>query len=236
MTAGSPRKPGMSRDDLFAVNSSVVKAVSAATARFSPEAVLILVTNPLDVMCYLAWETSGFPPKRVVGQAGILDSARLRYFIGEALGVSPLDVSALTLGGHGDTMLPLARYATVGGIPINQLLDKQEIARIVERTANGGAEIVNHLKTGSASLAPGAAAALMAESIVLDLKRVCACSAHLDGEYGCHDIFMGVPVVLGAGGVERIIEAKLDLEQKDAFLASADAVRKGIEKLHGDKK
>jgi len=231
ITAGSPRKPGMSREDLFAVNSTVIRSVVSEVARFSPQAILILVTNPLDVMCCLAKDVSGFPRERVFGQAGALDSARLRYFIGEAVGVSPLDVSAITLGGHGDTMLPLAQYATVGGIPVNQLLPSKKLAEIVERTARGGAEIVNCLKTGSASLAPGAAAAHMARSVLRDLKRVYPCSAWLEGEYGCRDVFMGVPVVLGARGIEKIIEVKLDSSERDSFLASAEAVKRGMERL-----
>ncbi len=231
VTAGSPRKPGMSRDDLLSVNAAVIRSVVSETVRLSPDAVLILVTNPLDALCHLAWRVSGFSPGRVVGQAGILDSARLRFFLGEALGVSPLDVSAVTLGGHGDSMLPLIRSATAGGIPVSRLLAPEKLREIIQRTAGAGAEIVGHLKTGGACLAPGAAAAAMAEAVVRDQKRIYPCSAYLDGQYGLRDIFMGVPVVLGANGVERILEADLDAEEREAFSASAAAVRQTLAKL-----
>ena len=231
ITAGSPRKPGMSRDDLFTTNSAVITKVVREVAKYSPRAVLILVTNPLDLMSYLAWKVSGFPPERVLGQAGILDSARLRYFIGEELNISPRDVTALTLGGHGDTMLPLIRFATVGGIPVSQLLGKKKLEAIVERTRNGGAEIVTYLQKGSASQAPAEAAALMTESVIRDQNRLLPCSVYLQGEYGLRGIFMGVPVVIGAGGREKIVEVKLNREERSAFLKSARSVRAGIKKI-----
>ncbi len=231
ITAGSPRKPGMSRQDLLEINSAVITKVVQKTAKYSPEAVLILVTNPLDLMCYLAWKTSGFTPERVLGQAGILDSARLRCFLAKELDISPRDVSALTLGGHGDTMVPLIRFATAGGVPVSQLLSRKKLDRIVERTRNGGAEIVSYLRTGSAFQAPGEAAALMAESVIRHQRRILPCSVHLQGEYGLRGIFMGVPVIIGSGGREKIIELKLNREERSAFLKSARAVRAGIKRL-----
>lgn len=231
ITAGSPRKPGMSRADLLSINSAVIKEVVRKVAEYSPRATLILITNPLDLICYLAWKVSGFPPERILGQAGILDSARLRYFIGTELDISPGDVTALTLGGHGDSMVPLIRSATAGGVPVSRLLGKKKLAEIVERTRNGGAEIVSYLRRGSAFQAPAAAAALMAESVIRDHKRLLPCSVYLRGEYGLRGIFMGVPVIIGAGGRERIIKTELNREERSAFLKSARSVRAGIKKL-----
>lgn len=225
ITAGSPRKPGMSRADLVNVNAGIVRAVTEQAVRHSPDAFIVVLTNPLDVMAYVAYKVSGFPRSRVIGQSGVLDSTRFRAFIAMELGVSVEDVHALVLGGHGDSMVPLVRCAHVGGIPLSELLPPETIARLVERTRHGGAEIVNLLKTGSAFYAPGAAVAQMVEAIVRDKKRVLAASAYLDGEYGERGIFMGVPVVLGAGGIERIIEVELTEEERAAFARSAAEVR-----------
>lgn len=217
ITAGIPRKPGMSRDELLAVNAGIVKSAAENIKKYSPSAIVIVVTNPLDAMVYAAWKVTGFEPRRVIGMAGVLDSARMRHFIAEAVGVSVEDVTAFVMGGHGDTMVPLMRYASVGGVPVTDLLPKEKIDAIVERTKNGGAEIVSLLKTGSAYYAPAAAVAAMVESILRDKKRVLPCAAYLDGEYGVNGLFIGVPVVLGKNGVERIIEVKLNEEEKAAF-------------------
>lgn len=217
ITAGMPRKPGMSRDELLAVNAGIVKTASENIKKYSPRAIIIVVTNPLDAMVYVAWKTTGFEPQRVIGMAGVLDSARMRHFIAEAVGVSVEDVTAFVMGGHGDTMIPVTRFANVGGVPLADLLPKEKIDAIVERTRNGGAEIVGLLKTGSAYYAPAASVVAMVESILLDKKRVLPCAAYLNGEYGVKGLFIGVPVVLGKNGVERIIEVKLNEEEKAAF-------------------
>lgn len=225
ITAGIPRKPGMSRDDLLSTNAKIMKNVTQEVAKLSPDAVLIIVSNPLDAMCHVAYETSGFPKNRVIGMAGVLDSARFRTFIAMELNVSVENITAFVLGGHGDTMVPLPRYSTVAGIPITELLPQERINALVKRTANGGAEIVGLLKTGSAFYAPASAAVEMAESILKDKKKILPCAAYLEGEYGYNDLFMGVPVKLGANGVEEVIEITLLDEEKVALDKSADAVK-----------
>jgi malate dehydrogenase len=225
ITAGIPRKPGMSRDDLISTNAGIMKTVTTQIAERSPNAVLIIVSNPLDAMCHVAYEASGFPKNRVIGMAGVLDSARFRAFIAMELNVSVENTHAFVLGGHGDTMVPLPRYSTVAGIPITELMSKDRIDAIVDRTANGGAEIVRLLKTGSAYYAPASAAVEMAESILKDKKKILPCAAYLEGEYGIHDLFIGVPVKLGAGGVEAIIEIALTEEETAALMKSAEAVQ-----------
>ena len=225
ITAGIPRKPGMSRDDLISTNAGIVKNVTRQTVEMSPDAVLIIVSNPLDAMCHVAFEASGFPKNRVIGMAGVLDSARFRAFIAMELNVSVENTTAFVLGGHGDTMVPLPRYSTVAGIPITELMPKDRIDAIVERTANGGAEIVSLLKTGSAFYAPASAAVEMAESILKDKKKILPCATYLEGEYGIHGLFIGVPVKLGSSGVEEVIEITLTEEEKQALEKSADAVR-----------
>jgi malate dehydrogenase len=231
ITAGIPRKPGMSRDDLLNINAGIMKTVTEEVAKRSPDAILIIVSNPLDAMCHVAYETSGFPKNRVIGMAGVLDSARFRSFIATELNVSVENTTAFVLGGHGDTMVPLPRYSTVAGIPITELLSKERIDALVERTANGGAEIVSLLKTGSAFYAPASAAVEMAESILKDKKKILPCAAFLKGEYGFNDLFIGVPVKLGTNGVEEIIEITLTAEEKAALEKSADAVRELKEAL-----
>ncbi len=231
VTAGFPRKPGMTRDDLLFKNAEVVQAVTQEVARRSPNAILIMVTNPLDAMVQLAWKVSGFPPQRVMGMAGILDSARFRTFIAIELGVSVENVTAFVLGGHGDTMVPLPRYSTVAGIPITELLPRDKIDAIVKRTANGGAEIVALLKSGSAFYAPAAATVEMVEAILRDKKKILPCAAYLDGQYGVKGVYVGVPVKLGRKGVEQVIEIKLTPEEDAAFKKSAAAVRELVEKL-----
>jgi malate dehydrogenase len=225
VTAGVARKPGMSRDDLLRVNYDVVKSVVERSVAVSPDAVVIVVTNPVDVMTYVAWKVSGLPSHRVFGQAGVLDSARFCTFIAEELGVSPRDVSALVLGGHGDQMVPLVRYAHVGGIPVTHFVGPERLAEIVQRTRVGGGEIVELLKSGSAYYAPGASAAAMVQAVLQDQKRVLATVAYLDGQYGQRDIYIGVPAVLGAGGVERVIELDLTPEEQAMFQRSVEAVR-----------
>jgi len=224
-TAGFPRKPGMSRDDLLWANYDVVKATVEQAVKHSPDAILIVVTNPLDAMCHVAYEVSGFPKNRVMGMAGVLDTARFRTFIAQELKVSVEDVVAFVLGGHGDTMVPLVRYTSVAGIPISDLLDEETIQRLVKRTRDGGAEIVKYLKTGSAYYAPAAGTVQMVESILKDKKRVLPCSVLLEGEYGIQGLFVGVPVKLGAGGVEKIFEIRLTEDEKAALLKSAGAVQ-----------
>ncbi|MBU2621103.1 MAG: malate dehydrogenase [Proteobacteria bacterium] len=224
ITAGIPRKPGMSRDDLISTNAGIVKNVTKQVAALSPNAVIIIVSNPLDAMCHVAYEASGFPKSRVIGMAGVLDSARFRAFIAMELNVSVENTHAFVLGGHGDTMVPLPRYSTVAGIPITELLSKDRIEALVKRTASGGAEIVSLLKTGSAYYAPASAAVEMAESILKDKKKILPCAAYLEGEYGINGLFIGVPVKLGAKGVEEIIQIKLTDEEKAALKKSADAV------------
>jgi malate dehydrogenase len=230
VTAGIPRKPGMSRDDLISTNAGVVKSVAENIKRHCPEAFVIVITNPLDAMVWVMQKVSGLPPAKVVGMAGVLDSARFRYFLAEDLGVSVEDVTAFVLGGHGDSMVPLARYSTVAGIPLPDLVKmgwttQARIDAIVQRTRNGGAEIVGLLKSGSAFYAPAASAISMAESYLKDKRRVVPCAAHLSGEYGVEDLYVGVPVVLGAGGVERIVEIELDEAERAAFDKSVAAVR-----------
>ncbi len=225
ITAGIPRKPGMSRDDLLSTNAGIMKNVTQQVVERSPDAVIIVVSNPLDAMCHVAYETSGFPKNRVMGMAGVLDSARFRTFISMELDVSVENTTAFVLGGHGDTMVPLPRYSTVAGIPITELLSKERIDALVNRTATGGAEIVGLLKTGSAYYAPASAAVEMAESILKDKKKILPCAAYLEGEYGINDLFVGVPVKLGANGIEEIIEITLTKEENAALEKSADAVR-----------
>jgi malate dehydrogenase len=225
ITAGIPRKPGMSRDDLISTNAGIVRNVTQEVASRSPEAIIIIVSNPLDAMCHVAYDTCGFPKKRVIGMAGVLDSARFRAFISMELDVSVENTHAFVLGGHGDTMVPLPRYSTVAGIPITELLAKDRIDALVERTRNGGAEIVGLLKTGSAYYAPASAAVEMAESILKDKKKILPCAVYLQGEYGIQDLFIGVPVKLGAEGAEEIIEITLTEEEQQALQKSADAVQ-----------
>lgn len=225
VTAGIARKPGMSRDDLIATNTKIVSSVAEQVARFSPNAVMIVVSNPLDAMVYVAWKASGFPTKRIIGQAGVLDTARFRSFLAQEIGCSVEDVQALLLGGHGDDMVPLARYTFAGGIPITQLVKKDRLDAIIDRARKGGAEIVALLKTGSAYYAPAAATVQMAESIIRDKKRILPCAAYCDKEYGVGGYFVGVPVVLGSEGVERIIEIELDNDERKMFQSSVDHVK-----------
>ena len=231
ITAGMARKPGMTRDDLLFKNAEIVGSVVEQVARRSPHSILLLVTNPLDAMVQLAWKKSGFPAERVVGMAGVLDSARFRTFIARELNVSVENVTAFVLGGHGDTMVPLPRYSTVAGIPITDLLPKETIDALVTRTANGGAEIVNYLKSGSAYYAPGAAAVEMVEAILKDKKKILPCAAYLNGQYGVRGLYVGVPVKLGRAGVEQIIEIALRPDEQAAFDKSAAAVRELVDKL-----
>jgi malate dehydrogenase len=231
VTSGLARQPGMSRDDLLAKNAGIVRSVVEQAVRHSPDTILVIVTNPLDAMCHVALQASGFPRERVLGMAGVLDSARFRTFIALELGVSVQDTHAFVLGGHGDTMVPLPRYSTVAGIPITELMSPERVEALVDRTRNGGAEIVALLKTGSAYYAPAASTFEMVEAILLDRKRVLPCAAYLQGEYGTDGLFVGVPVVLGAGGMERIIEISLTDEEQSAFNASAGAVQELVEKL-----
>lgn len=225
ITAGIARKPGMSRDDLLNTNAGIVKSVGEQIKKTSPNAIVIVVSNPLDVMCWVAKEATGFPKERVIGMAGVLDTARYRAFLATALDVSVRDIQAMVLGGHGDTMVPLISYTTVSGIPITQLMDKATLDAIVDRTRNGGAEIVKHLKTGSAYYAPSSGAVQMVEAIVNDQKRILPCSAWLEGEYGEKGIFLGVPVKLGRNGIEKIIDVALTADEKAALAKSAQAVR-----------
>ena len=225
VTAGIARKPGMSRDDLVRTNADIVKQVSQKIRETSPKAVVIVVSNPLDVMCWVTKQVTGFPRERVIGMAGVLDTARYRSFLAEALQVSVEDIQAMVLGGHGDTMVPLVSYTTVSGIPVTQLLDQATLTKIVDRTRNGGAEIVNFLKTGSAYYAPSAAAVQMAEAIVLDRKRILPCAAWLEGEYGLSGIYCGVPCKLGKGGLEQIVQVQLTSDEKAALAKSASAVK-----------
>jgi malate dehydrogenase len=225
ITAGIARKPGMSRDDLLNTNAGIVKSVSENVAKTSPNAIVIVVSNPLDVMCYVAKKVTGFPRERVMGMAGVLDTARYRSFLAEALDVSVRDIQAMVLGGHGDTMVPLVSYTTVSGIPIAQLMDKAKLDAILDRTRNGGAEIVKYLKTGSAYYAPSSGAVQMAEAIAFDQKRILPCSVWLDGEYGMKGLFLGVPAKIGRKGIEQILEVTLTGDEKAALAKSADAVR-----------
>jgi malate dehydrogenase len=225
ITAGIPRKPGMSRDDLISTNAGIVRNVTQEVASRSPEAIMIIVSNPLDAMCHVAYDSCGFPKQRVIGMAGVLDSARFRAFISMELNVSVENTHAFVLGGHGDTMVPLPRYSTVAGIPITELLAKDRIDALVERTRNGGAEIVGLLKTGSAYYAPASAAVEMAEAILKDKKKILPCAAYLQGEYGIQDLYIGVPVKLGAKGAEEIIEITLTGEEQQALQKSAESVQ-----------
>ncbi len=231
ITSGVPRKPGMSREDLLEINKKVIESVVAQVVERSPQAVLIMVTNPLDTMTYLAFKKSGFSKQRVIGMAGILDTARFKAFIAMELGVSVEDIQALLLGGHGDEMVPLPRYTTISGIPLSQFLPKETIDRLVDRTRKGGGEIVNLLKTGSAFYAPSAAAIQMTEAILKDKKRILPCCVYLDGEYGLKDMCFGVPVKLGAGGAEAIIELQLTEEERKLVAKSAESVKKSISEL-----
>jgi malate dehydrogenase len=231
ITAGIARKPGMSRDDLLNTNAGIVKSVSEQIARTSPNAIVIVVSNPLDVMCYVAKKATGFPRERVLGMAGVLDTGRYRAFLAEALDVSVRDIQAMVLGGHGDTMVPLISYTSVSGIPVTQLMDRKTLDEIVDRTRNGGAEIVKHLKTGSAYYAPSSGAVQMAEAIVRDQKRILPCAAWLEGEYGMSGLFLGVPVKLGRGGMEKVIEVELTSKERVDLGKSAEAVREPMSKL-----
>jgi malate dehydrogenase len=225
VTSGLARQPGMSRDDLLTKNAGIVRAVVQQAATASPDAIIVVVTNPLDAMCHVAMDASGFPRERVIGMAGVLDSARFRTFIAQELGVSVEDTHAFVLGGHGDTMVPLSRYSTVAGVPITELLPADRVRALEERTANGGAEVVALLKTGSAFYAPAAGVFEMVESILLDRKRVLPCAVMLRGEFGIDGLFVGVPVVLGRAGMERVFEIDLTDEERSAFQRSAEAVR-----------
>jgi malate dehydrogenase len=231
ITAGIPRKPGMSRDDLLGTNAKIMTAVCNEIKANSPKAVVIVVSNPLDAMVQRAQQVTGFPPQRVVGQAGVLDTARYRAFLSMELGVSVEDISALLMGGHGDTMVPLPSCTSVGGIPVTQLIKPERLKEIIDRTAKGGAEIVSLLKTGSAYYAPAAATAQMVEAIVRDKKRLIPCAAYCDKEYGVGGYYVGVPVILGTNGVERIIELKLEKEEQAAFQKSVDAVKELVKAM-----
>lgn len=233
VTAGLARQPGMSRDDLLLKNAGIVKAVVEQAVLHSPDCILLIVTNPLDAMVYVALEVSGFPRERVIGMAGVLDSARFRAFIAQDLGVSAADVSAFVLGGHGDTMVPLPRYSTVAGIPLPELMKASRIEEVVNRTRTGGAEIVALLKSGSAFYAPASSVLHMVESILNDRKRVLPCAVMLRGEYGIDNVVVGVPIVLGASGMERIIEVALTDEERQALIASAGAVGDLVNTMHG---
>lgn len=231
VTAGVARKPGMSREDLQKINAEIIKSVSENISHHTPESFIIMISNPIDVMTYHAMKTTGFPANRVIGQAGILDTARFKFFIAEKLNVSVEDISAMVMGGHGDTMVPLPRYTTINGIPLSEFTDKNTIDKLLERTRKGGGEIVGLLKTGSAYYAPAAAAVQMAEAIIKDKKRLLPCSAYLSGQYGIEDIYIGVPVILGAGGVEKIIELKLDESELKLLQDSAAIYRNQIDLL-----
>jgi malate dehydrogenase len=225
VTAGIARKPGMSRDDLVKTNAGIVRSVAKEIARVAPASIIIVVSNPLDVMCYVAMKASGFPRERVIGMAGVLDTARYRMFLAEAMEVSVADIQAMVLGGHGDTMVPLVSYTTVSGIPVSQLIAPDKLEAIVTRTRNGGAEIVAFLKTGSAYYAPSAAAVQMVEAIALDRRRILPCSAWLQGEFGLRDVFCGVPCKLGRGGLQQIVEIALTDAERAELVKSAEAVR-----------
>lgn len=231
ITAGLARKPGMSRDDLLYKNAEIVGSVTENIAKYSPNAIIIVVSNPLDAMTYVAFKKSGFPSNRVMGMAGVLDSARFRSFIAEELNVSARDVNAMVLGGHGDDMVPLPRFSTVAGIPITELMEKETIDRLVDRTRKGGIEIVNYLKTGSAYYAPSSSAVEMVESIVKDQKRILPCAVRLDGQYGINDLFVGVPVKLGKTGIEEVLELKLTASELAELKLSAEHVKENCDKL-----
>lgn len=231
VTSGAPRKPGMSREDLLKINADITRACITQAAPLSPNAVIIMVNNPLDAMTYVAAEAAGFPRNRVIGQAGVLDSARYRTFIAMEAGVSVEDVQAMLMGGHGDEMVPLPRFSTIGGIPVSEFIAPERLALIVDRARKGGGEIVNLLKTGSAYFAPAAATAQMVEAVLKDKKRVIPVAAYLDGEYGLSDMYFGVPVILGANGVEKILELPLNDDEKALVQASAQAVRTTLDTL-----
>ncbi|MCX7912975.1 MAG: malate dehydrogenase [Thermodesulfovibrionales bacterium] len=231
ITAGFPRKPGMLREQLLAANAEVVSGVTKKSAELSPKAVIIVVTNPMDAMTYLSYKVSGFDHSRVIGMGGVLDSARFRTFVAWEFNVAPKDVEALVLGGHGVAMVPMPRYTTVKGVPLTELLPKDKIDALIHRTREGGAEIVSLLKTGSAFYAPAAATFEMVKAILLDEKRILPCSAYLNGQYGVKDVYNGVPVILGCNGVEKIIELKLNKEEMDEFVKSAQSVRATIDEL-----
>ena len=233
VTSGFPRKPGMTREDLVGKNADIISQVGEGIREHAPDSVIVMVTNPLDLMTYHMQKVTGFPPERVVGQAGILDSARMTHFIAEELGVSNEDVQAMVLGGHGDTMVPLPRYTTVSGIPITQLMDEATIEAISERTAGGGGEIVKLLEKGSAFYAPGSAAAIMAESILKDRKRILPCSAYLTGQYGLDDIYIGVPVILGSEGVEKVVELELEKSELESLQGSAAFYKEQLSSILG---
>ena len=233
VTSGFPRQPGMTREDLIGKNAEIISEVGSGIKEHAPDCVIVMVTNPLDLMTYHMQKITGFPHNRVVGQAGILDSARMTHFISEAVGCSNEDVQAMVLGGHGDTMVPLPNYTTVNGIPVNQLLSDDEIREICERTASGGGEIVKLLEKGSAFYAPGSAAAIMAESVINDRKRVLPCSAYLSGQYGMEDIYIGVPVVLGRGGVDRILELDLEEHELESLQGSGAFYKEQLSEILG---
>ncbi len=232
VTAGFPRKPGMSRDDLLNANAAVVRDVAIESAKRSPGAVMIMVTNPMDVMAQLAWKVSGFDHRRVIGMGGVLDSTRFRTFVSLELGVSPNDIEALVMGGHGDQMVPMPRFTTVKGVPITEILPADTIASLISRTRQGGAEIVSLLKTGSAYYAPAASTYVMTKAIIFDEKRILPCAAYLDTQYGVRNIYLGVPVVLGKDGVEKVIELELTKEERDDFDRSVASVKDLLEKLN----
>jgi malate dehydrogenase len=231
ITAGLARKPGMSRDDLLKINAGIVKSVSENIKKYAPNSIVIVVSNPLDAMVYVAYKILGFPAKRVIGMAGVLDTTRFCYFVATELGVSVENVSAMVLGGHGDQMIPLTRFANVASIPLNELMSKEKISQIVDRTRNGGIEIVDLLKTGSAYYAPASSIMAMIESIILDKKKILPCAAYLDGQYGANGVFIGVPVKLGKEGVEQVFELKLNEQEQGSFLANVKHVKQLISKL-----
>jgi malate dehydrogenase len=232
ITAGLARKPGMSRDDLLQANAEIVRTAAAESSKISPDAVIIIVTNPMDAMAHVALNVSGFPPERIIGMGGVLDSARLRTFVAMELGISPKDVEALVLGGHGDQMVPLPGFITAKGVPITDFMTKEAVEALAERTKNGGAEVVALLKTGSAYYAPAASCFEMLRAVLLDEKRMLPCSAFLKGEYGIHDTYAGVPAVLGKGGVEKVLELELDEKEKEMLLKSASSVRDLVDKIN----
>ena len=231
VTAGLPRKPGMDRMDLLKLNAGIVKTASKAIAQYAPNATVIVVSNPLDIMCHVALRTTGFALRRVIGMAGILDSTRFRFFVAEELGCALSSVHAMVLGGHGDQMVPILRYTTVAGVPITELMDAATIERLSDRTRKGGAEIVSYLKTGSAYYAPAAAAAEMVEAVLTDRRHLAPCAAYLRGEYGINDLYIGVPVILGKHGIEEIIQLELSDAEKAELAVSAEAVKKGVAEL-----
>lgn len=233
ITAGSPRKPGMSRDDLLDINTKIMTSVCEQVKKYAPNATVIVVSNPLDAMCHVALQVTGFPPERVFGMAGVLDAARFRTFIAEAANCSVEQVQAFVLGGHGDTMVPLVRYTTIAGIPLTEMLDSETIDRIVDRTRNGGAEIVKYLKTGSAFYAPSASVVEMIESIVKDKNKILPCSVYLNGQYGADGLYVGVPVKLGKNGIEQIIEINLTEKEREQLNISINGVKQLVEKLKG---